>query len=207
MFHFFSTCKIINTAVKDYFRHKLRNIKMVKHLKTFDYDVLEPEFRKIDRFFLRKPNLLRYIIKIENVMHIKHMTRAEKFIGDFYIEVHNKNGIVKKLIKNDKLKNILMSAEIMLATNKTDGMYDEKIIDTVLLYNKFNNNNIQIKNMIVNIDIDCDLDLRELLLYNSINVYNYDRIKIVLTNFITCEEEIIDAKLSEFLDKRIQELI
>ena len=181
---------------------------MVKHLKTFDYDVLEPEFRKIDRFFLRKPNLLRYIIKIENVMHIKHMTRAEKFIGDFYIEVHNKNGIVKKLIKNNKLKDILISAETLNASNKTDGMYDEKIINNIMLYNNYDNsNNIQIKNIIVNVDIECDLSLRELLLYNNVNVYNYNRINIVITNFITCEEEIIDVKLSDFLDKRIQELI
>ena len=117
MFHFFSTCKIIKTGIKDYFKHKFKNIKMVKHLKTFDYDTLEPNFRKIDRFFLRKPNLLRYIIKIEKAIHIKHMTKAEKFIGDFYIEVQNSNGIIKKLLKNNKLKDILSSVDILNTNN------------------------------------------------------------------------------------------
>jgi hypothetical protein len=207
MFHFFSTCNIIKTAIKNYFEHKIKKIKIITKLKTFDHDVLDPNFRKIDRFFLRRPNLLRYLIKISILFKIKNITRAQKLIGDFYIEVHNSNGINKKLIKNTSLKDILLSANNLNCSNKTDGMYNDKLINEVNIYSNYLTCRYNIKNIIVNVDCESDLDLRELLLYNNINIYNFDRINFVITNFNTFDEEIIDTQIYDFLDKKVNELI
>ena len=207
MFHFFSTCRIIKTGIKNYFQHKIKKIKIIRKLKTFDHDVLDINFRKIDRFFLRRPNLLRYLIKLSCIFKINNITNAQKLIGDYYIEVHNKNGITKQLFRNKKLKDILISADKINCLNKTDGMYNDKLVNEIIIYSDYFTNKQNIKDIITNIDNESELNLRELLLYNSINIYKFDRINILTISFLTLNEEIIDDKLNNFLDKKVIDLI
>lgn len=207
MFHFFSNCKIASVALKNYLQHKFNNFKMIKHLKTFDHDVIDPDFKKIDRFFLRRPNLLRYLIRLSIVLHIKNITHAQQLLGDYYVEIKNKKGITKKLFKNTTLKDILVNAHIIETTNKTDGIYEEKIINNVDIYTNFFNDKKNIRNIIINVDNESGLTLRELLLYNNINIYKFDRINFLITSMMTFDEYVIDNNLNDFLDKKIIDLL
>lgn len=207
MFHFFSTYRIIKTAIGNYISHKILEYKIILKLKTFDHDVLDNNFKKIHRFFLRRPNLLRYLLRLSLFFKIKNITNAQNLIGNFYIEVKNKNGIVKKLIRNIKLKDIIIDATHLNSYNKTDGVYNNLMINNIKIYNCYTNQEINIKNIIMNVDLENNIVFRDILLYNNINFCKYNKINITTTSLETLDEEIIDDTLDKYLNRNLDKLI
>jgi len=207
MFHFFSTYKIIKTAIGNYISYKISKYNIIIKLKTFDHDILDLNFKKKDRFLLRRPNLLRYLIRLSLFLKIKNITNVQNLIGDYYIEVKNKNGIVKKLITNIKLKDILIEASKLNSYNKTDGVYNNKMITDIKIYNCYINKEVNIKNTIMNVDLENDIILRDMLLYNNINYCKFNKIKIITVSLETLDEETIDDNLDIYLNKTLTRLI
>lgn len=207
MFHFFSTCRIIKTAIGNYVSHKISKYNIILKLKTFDHDVLDLNFKKKDRYFLRRPNLLRFLLKLSLLIKIKNITNVQNIIGDFYIEVKNKNGIVKKLIKNIKLKDLIINAPELNSYNKTDGVYNNLMINDLKIYNCYSNNEVNIKNIIMNVDLENDIIFRDILLYNNINFCKYNKINITTSSLETLDEEIIDDTLDKYLNRNLDKLL
>lgn len=210
MFQLFRNIGLAGYVLRDYIKHKINKIKKIKHLKTFDYDILDNNFSKIDRFYLRRPNLLRILIKLETILpFINNITDAEKLVGDFYCEFNNNLGNCKTVFKNTKLKDILKLASIYNNNNKTELLFDSKLLTTLEIYNNHLNkqNRLDIKNYIVNVDKDANINLRELLLYNNINVYKYNKITIIVTSFETMEEQKIETDIVNYIERNINDLI
>jgi len=210
MFQLFRNIRLAGYVLRDYIKHKISKIKKIKHLKTFDYDILDNNFSKIDRFYLRRPNLLRILIKLETILpFVNNITDAEKLVGDFYCEFNNNLGNCKTVFKNTKLKDILKLASTYNNNNKTELLFDSNLLTTLEIYNNHLNkqNRLDIKNYIVNVDKDANINLRELLLYNNINVYKYNKITVIVTSFETMEEQKIETDIVNYIERNINELI
>jgi hypothetical protein len=178
-------------------------MKIIKNIKLLNNNI---KLRKIDKFFLKRPNLLYYLIKLENILPI-NITKVETYIGDYYCHYKNKHGEIKKVFNNIKLKDIILLAKKIDITNKTDGTYGNYVILDIILYNTITLYNLDIKNYITNIDIETPIKLKDILNYEKIDYDKYNKIHIKVLSILTFEEKSIEYNIKDIIIKNITELI
>jgi len=203
MNQFFSDCKFIFLLIRDACIYKINNMKIIKNIKLLNDNI---KLTRIDKFFIKRPNLLYYLIKLENILPI-NITRVETYIGNYYCHYKNKHGELKKIFNNFKLKDVILLGKEINITNKTDGTYGNYVILDIRLYNTTTMYNLDINNYITNIDIDTQINLKDMLNYEKIEYDKYNMIHIKVLSILTFEEKSIDYDIKDFLTKNITELI
>ena len=203
MNQFFSNCKFIYYLLRDTFKHFINKIKKIKKIILINDNV---ELSKTDIFFLNRPNLLYYLIKLEKIIPV-NITKLETRVDNFYCHFKNNHGEVKKIFNNTKLKDILTEANKININNKTDGTFDNNVILEIKLYNTISMFNLDIKNYLLNIDSNTTINLKDLLRYENISTDLYNRIEIKYLNITTFDEHVIDTSITDYLTKNIAELL
>jgi hypothetical protein len=148
------------------------------------------DIKNVKKYYL----LTKYLLKYFNIE------------GDFYCIIHNKYGICKTILKNTDLKNIAKLQPIINITEKTDNLYNNKIIDIIkIIYD--DNTFYDLTNDIINIDKSLNLSFEYFLILNNIKHKPKDMIYIKYTDCETFEDDIIMDKLEEYFLKSINNLI
>ncbi len=148
-----------------------------------------------------------------NITNVKKSYLLTKFLfrcfnmeGDFYCVIHNKHGICKTILKNTNLNNISKLQPILNITEKTDNLYNNKIIDIIkIIYD--DETFYDLTNDIINIDKSLNLSFEYFLILNNIKYKTKDMLYIKFTNCDTFEDDIIINRLEEYFLKSINNLI
>jgi hypothetical protein len=126
--------------------------------------------------------------------------------GDFYCIIHNKYGVCKTILNNTNLINIANIQPLLNITEKTDNLYNNKIIDIIkIIYD--DNTFYDLTNDIINIDKKLNLSFEYFLILNKINHKSNDMLYIKYTNCETFDDDIIISKIEEYYLKSINELL
>ncbi len=148
-----------------------------------------------------------------NITNVKKSYLLTKFLfkcfnmeGDFYCVIHNKHGICKTILKNTNLNNISKLQPILNITEKTDNLYNNKIIDIIkIIYD--DETFYDLTNDIINIDKSLNLSFEYFLILNNIKHKTKDMLYIKYTDCETFEDDIIINRLEEYFLKSINNLI
>lgn len=126
--------------------------------------------------------------------------------GDFYCVFHNKYGICKTILKNTNLVNIANLQPIIDIKEKTDNLYNNKIIDIIkIIYD--DETFYDLTNDIINIDKSLNLSFEYFLILNQIKHKPKDHLYIKYTNSDTFEDDVIFTKIDEYYLKNINNLL
>lgn len=136
----------------------------------------------------------------------KLLNRFCNIEGNFYIIIHNKYGICKTILKNTDLNNIANLQPILNITNKTDNLYNNKLIDVIKIIYE-DESFYDLTNDIINIDKSLNLSFEYFLILNNINYNHKDMLYIKYTDCDTFEDDIIIKRIEEYYLKSINELI
>jgi hypothetical protein len=126
--------------------------------------------------------------------------------GDFFCIFNNVNGISKTIISNTSITNLIKLQKIIKIENKTDNLYDNKVIEEICLICDDNAKRDFTKEL-VNIDKNINLNLRKFLYFHQIINSDTDKIYIKYTDFTTFEQKEILEPLNNYYEKTINELI
>ena len=147
------------------------------------------------------------------VTNVKKYYLISKFLfkcfnmeGNFYCIIHNKYGISKTILKNTNLNNIAKLQPILNITEKTDNLYNSKIIDNIkIIYD--DETFYDLTNDIINIDKNLNLSFEYFLIINQINYKPNDMLYIKYTDCETFEDDIIINRIDEYYLRSINKLI
>ena len=149
-------------------------------------------------------------INIKNVKNYyvltKYFLKCFNIEGDFYCIIHNQNGICKTILKNTNLHNILEIQSILNITDKTDNLYNNKIINIIkIIYD--DETFYDLTNHIITIDKSLNLSFEYFLILNNIKHKSNNMLYIKYTDCETFEDHIIFNRLDEYYLKSINYLI
>ena len=157
--------------------------------------IYQIENRKITR--LKKRYIMCKIPLIRRLFNIE---------GDFFCIINNKFGLHKTIFLKTNLLEIINVQNTLNILEKTDNLYNDKILESIKLVHD-DNTTYDLTKYIVNIDKSLNLTLKELFFYHKINCESIDRIYLKITDYTTFNEiEIIDP-LIKYYHKNINELI
>lgn len=126
--------------------------------------------------------------------------------GDFFCIINNKYGLHKTIFKNTNIIEIIKGQHTLNILDKTDNLYNDKILESIKLIHE-DNTNFDFTKQLVNIDKSLNFTLKEFFYYHKINYTSSDRIYIKFTDFTTFNEiESIDP-LIKYYNTNINELI
>ena len=141
-----------------------------------------------------------------NYLLTKLFLKCFNIEGDFYCIIHNKYGICKSILKNTNLSNIAILQPILKITEKTDNLYNNKIIDIIkIIYD--DETFYDLTNDIINIDKSLKLSFEYFLILNKIKHKPKDMLYIKYTNCDTFDDDTIISKIDEYYLKSINDLI
>ncbi len=147
-----------------------------------------------------------------NIINVKKYYLLSKIFsyfdikGDFYSIIHNKYGICKTILKDTDLINIGNLQPILNITDKTDNLYNNKIIDVIkIIYD--DETFYDLTNDIMNIDKKLNLSFEYFLILNNIKYNHKDMLYIKYTDCDTFEDDITINRIDEYFLKSINELI
>jgi hypothetical protein len=126
--------------------------------------------------------------------------------GNFFCIFNNVNGTSKTIITNTSITKLIKLQKIIKIENKTDNLYDNKVIEEISLISD-NNTKLDFTKDLVNIDKNINLNLRNFLYFHQIINSDTDKIYIKYTDFTTFEQKEILEPLNNYYEKTINELI
>jgi hypothetical protein len=142
----------------------------------------------------------------KNYLLTKLFLKCFNIQGDFYCIIHNKHGVCKTILKNTNLTNIANLQPILNITEKTDNLYNNKIIDIIkIIYD--DETFYDLTNDIINIDKSLNLSFEYFLILNRIKHKPKDMLYIKYTDCENFDDDIIIDKIDEYYLKNINELI
>jgi hypothetical protein len=148
-----------------------------------------------------------------NIINVKKYYLLTKFLlkcfnmeGDFYCIIHNKYGICKTILKNTNLNNISKLQPILNISEKTDNLYNNKIIDIIkIIYD--DESFYDLTNDIINIDKSLNLSFEYFLIIHNIKHKPKDMLYIKYTDCETFDDDTIINRVDEYYLKSINNLI
>jgi hypothetical protein len=126
--------------------------------------------------------------------------------GDFYCIIHNKHGVCKTILKNTNLTNIANIQPILNITEKTDNLYNNKLIDIIKIIYQ-DETFYDLTNDIINIDKSLNLSFEYFLILNRIKHKPKDLLYIKYTDCESFDDSIIINKIDEYYLKSINNLL
>ena len=85
MNQFFSNCRFLYYIIRDTFNNLINKNKIIQKIILINNS---NNLTNIDKFFLNRPNLLYYLIKLEKIIPI-NLTNLETYVGDYYCHFIN----------------------------------------------------------------------------------------------------------------------
>ena len=129
----------------------------------------------------------------------------------YFCQINNKNGVVKTIIDNSTLLDIVNNEKDINIQDKLDGLYNSNIITkiNILKVNKHNNKSTKIDVFLylLNIDINITITLKDILSIYNIDYINYVHIVIEYTCCETFKDFMIFADLVDYLNKSVHDLL
>lgn len=131
----------------------------------------------------------------------------------YFCQINNKNGVVKTIINDSTLRDIVNNEKNINIQDKFDALFGSNIITkiNIIKVNNHNNNNkstkLDIFPYLLNIDRNIDITLKDILLIYNINYKNFIHIVIEYTCCETFKDFIIFADLAEYLNKRVHDIL
>lgn len=129
----------------------------------------------------------------------------------YFCQINNKNGVVKTIINDSTLKDIVSNEKNINIQNKLDGLYNTNIITKINII-KVNTHNhkstkLDIFPYLLNIDRNIDITLKDIFKIYNINYNKYEHIVIEYTCCETFKDFMIFADLIDYLNKNVHELL
>lgn len=160
-------------------------------------------------------NIQIYKIENDNIIRLKKsyimckiplLKKLFNINGDFFCIINNKHGLHKTIFKDTNIIEIIKLQNTLNIPNKTDNLYNGKILESIkLIYD--DNTNFDFTKYLVNIDKSLNLTLKQLLFYHKISYTSTDKIYIKFTDFTTFNEIEIIHPLIKYYNLNINELI
>jgi hypothetical protein len=126
--------------------------------------------------------------------------------GDFFCIVNNKFGLHKTIFKNTDILEIIKVQKSLNILNKTDNLFDNKILESIKLIHD-DNTKFDFTKKIVNIDKSLNMTLKDFFYYHNIFYNTDDKIYIKFTDYTTFNEIETIEGLNKYYHKNINELI
>jgi hypothetical protein len=142
----------------------------------------------------------------KNYLLCKLISNFFNIEGNFYCIIHNKYGICKIILNNTDLINIAKLQPIINKTDKTDNLYNNKIIDVIKIIYE-DETYYDLTNDIINIDKSLNLSFEYFLILNNIKYSPKNMLYIKYTNCETFEDDTLIDKIDEYYMKNINQLI
>lgn len=129
----------------------------------------------------------------------------------YFCQINNKNGVVKTIIDNYTLLDIVNSEKNINIQDKFDGLFGSNIVTkiNIIKVNKHNNKStkIDVFQYLLNIDRNIIITLKDILSIYNIDYRNYIHIVIEYTCCDTFKDFMIFADLADYLNKSVHDLL
>ena len=194
---FCNNCFIICRYQEDNFNHFCKRFqnrfKKIEYIKDLSNNNLISSQKK---YFLLK------LFWKRNIFFTDRKTK-------YFCQINNKNGVVKTIIDNSSLLEIVNTEKDIDIQNKLDGLYGSNIVTkiNIIKLNKNKNNKIDIFNYLLNIDRNIEITLKEILDIYNIDYKNYIHIVIEYTCGETFKDFMIFADLVDYLNKSVHSIL
>lgn len=176
--------------IKDYIKTRFNNL--------FSYNLIIYQIKENNRLVRIKR---KYVLCKLPIFH-----RFFNNCGNFFCIFHNVNGTLKTIITNTTITKLILLQKIINSENKTDNLYDNKVIEEISLIHE-NDVKYDITKELVNIDKNINLNFKDFLHFHQIINSDTDKIYIKYTDFTTFEGKEILEPLINYYEKNINELI
>lgn len=125
----------------------------------------------------------------------------------YFCQINNKNGVVKTIIDDSTLIDIIKNEKTINITDKLDGLFNSNIITKINIVNFKTNKSVDIFHLLLNIDRNIEITLKEIMQIYNIEYKNYDKIVIDYTSAETFEDMLICDNLTDYLDKNVHSIL
>jgi hypothetical protein len=129
----------------------------------------------------------------------------------YFCQINNKNGVVKTIINDSTLIDIVNNEKNINIQDKLDGLYNSNIITKINILKVNNHNNkhtkVDIFSYLLNIDRNIEITLKDIFKIYNIDYNKYKHIFIEYTCCETFKEFMIFADLVDYLNKSVHELL
>lgn len=198
MSQFFCTnCSIICRYQEDNLNHFCRRLRN--------------RFKKIE--YIRDLSGNNWISPQTKYFFLKLFWKKNIFFTDkktkYFCQINNKNGVVKTIVDNSTILDIVNNEKDINIQNKLDGLYGSNIITKINIFKINNNktNHINIFPYILNIDRNIEITLKDIFSIYNIDYKNYVHITIEYTCCETFKDIIIFADLADYLNKSVHDIL
>jgi hypothetical protein len=129
----------------------------------------------------------------------------------YFCQINNKHGVVKTIIDDITLLEIVEKEKDIDIQDKLDGLFGLNIVTKINIIQLDNNTNktnkIDIFNYLLNIDRNIKITLKDILNIYNIDYKNYIHIVIEYTCCETFKDFMIFADLIDYLDKDVHAIL
>ena len=115
--------------------------------------------------------------------------------------------MVKTIIDDSTLIDIIKNEKTINITDKLDGLFNSNIITKINIVNFKTNKSVDIFHLLLNIDRNIEITLKEIMQIYNIEYKNYDKIVIDYTSAETFEDMLICDNLTDYLDKNVHSIL
>ena len=169
---------------------------------------LKNRFKKIE--FIKDLSNNNWISPQKKYFFIKLFWKKNLFFSDtktnYFCQINNKNGIVKTIINDSNLFDIVKREKDINIQDKFDGLIGSNIITKINILG-IGTSKKDIFHYLLNIDRNINITIKELLDIYDVNYKDYVYISIEYTCGETFTDFLIFADLSEYLDTNIHTII
>lgn len=192
---FCNNCIIICSFQSEYLIHFCNRIKN--------------KFKKVE--FIKDLSDTNWISPQKKYFFIKLLWKKNFFCIDnktkYFCQINNKYGIVKTIIEDTTLKDIVNNEKNINIQNKFDGLFGSYIVTKISIKNSLTNKILDMFNYLLNIDRNITITLKDILNIYNIKYENYDKISIEYISSETFQDIIIYSDLTEYLNKNIHNIL
>lgn len=160
---------------------------------------------KIQIFLIENNNLIR-LKKSYMMCKLPIFKHCFNKNGDFFCIITNEFGLHKTILKNTNICEIIKLQKTLNIINKTDNLYNNKIIESIKLIHE-DRTIFDFTKEIVNIDKSLNMTLKQFFYFHKINYNHTDTIYIKFTDFTTFNEIETINPLIKYYHTNINELI
>jgi len=169
-------------------RNRFKKIEFIKDLSNNNWISPQTKYFWVKLFWKR------------NFLFIDNKTK-------YFCQINNKNGVVKTIIDDSTLIDIIKNEKNINISDKLDGLFDSTIITKINIINSISNKKLDVFYLILNIDRNITITLKEIFQIYDIKYINYDKISIEYTSTETFQDMLISDNLSEYLDKDVHNIL
>ena len=170
-------------------------------------------FKKIE--YIKDLSGTNWISPQKKYFFLKLFWKKNIFFADnktkYFCQINNKNGIVKTIIDDSTLSDIVKREKDINIQDKFDGLFGFNIVTKINIIdiNKHTNksNKLDIFHYLLNIDRNIKITLKDILNIYNINYKNYIHIVIEYTCGETFKDFIIFADLADYLNKSVHAIL